>query len=532
MADMALLERALINADKAGDVEAAKMLAAEISRQRSATQPTAVAPDPTEGMSFGEKALAGAGKALTDIYRGGKQLLGVGDQKALQAEIDESKRLDAPLMRTGAGMAGNIGAKMAIAIPTAAIPGANTIAGSGLIGAGIEALTPVPTGDSRANNVALGAAGGAVGAGIAKILGRTINPIQSRLPPELQTLADKAVAEKIPLDAADLTGSRPLKVIRSVMESLPLTADKQAAINEAKRAAFNRAVLSNVGETADKATPDVLNAARSRIGDVFNDVSARNNVNLGDDFLEAIAKVDSAVTPFSNAQIKGSMHSPGLIDKALDLAGKGTISGQEYQKVRTVLGKSSADAFNSGNSELGGALKAIRNSLDEAATNSISGADQDAWRQARQQWQNLKVLEKAAAPNSADAVAGNVSPAKLAQALMSVDKNGMIYGTRGDNMGDLARIGQAFVKEQIPNSGTAERSLWTKILTGNPIESVWQTGIGGVSAPVQALINSKAGQSYLANGLLPMNARTQMLADILRQGAVGAGAALPSALLE
>lgn len=481
--------------------------------------------DPTDGMSTSEKALAGAGKAFVDLYRGGKQLLGVGDQKALQQEIDEAKRLDAPLMNTGAGMAGNIGANVLTAIPTAGIPGANTIVGGSLVGLGMGLINPVATGESRAKNAAAGAAGGAAGSTLAKVLGRATNPVQSRLPPELQDLADKALAAKIPLDAADLTGSRPLKVIRSVFESLPLTADKQAMINELKRQGFNKAVLSEIGEDSTKATPDVLNAARTRIGGVFNDLSGRNNVKLGDKFINAVADVDAAVTPFSNSQIRGTHHSPGLVDKALDLAAKKEISGTEYQKVRTVLGKQSKDAFNSGNSELGGALKAIRNSLDEAAGDSIPGADQSAWNQARNQWQNLKVVEKAAAPTSADAVAGNVSPAKLAQALMSVDKKGLTYGTRGDSMGDLARIGQAFVKEQIPNSGTAERSLWTQILTGNPIESIWQTGVGGVSAPVQALMNSKAGQAYLAKGLIPMNEKTKMIAELVRQGAIGGGTA-------
>ena len=38
-------------------------------------------------------------------------------------------------------------------------------------------------------------------------------------------------------------------------------------------------------------------------------------------------------------------------------------------------------------------------------------------------------MERAAAPNSADAVAGNVSPSKLAQVLLSTDRKGYTYGT-------------------------------------------------------------------------------------------------------
>lgn len=119
--------------------------------------------DPTEGMSAMEKGLAGTGKAFADMYRGGKQLLGIGDQKALQAEIDEARRLDAPLLNTTAGTVGNVLGNVAIAAPTAMIPGANTIAGGAALGALTGAAQPVATDESRFNNIKSGAIfGGAV----------------------------------------------------------------------------------------------------------------------------------------------------------------------------------------------------------------------------------------------------------------------------------------------------------------------------------------------------------------------------------
>lgn len=117
--------------------------------------------DPTEGMSAIEKGLAGTGKAFVDVYRGGKQLLGIGDQQALQKEIDESRRLDAPLMNTTAGTVGNVIGNVAIAAPTAMIPGANTIAGGAALGALSGATQPVATDESRFNNIKSGAIFGA-----------------------------------------------------------------------------------------------------------------------------------------------------------------------------------------------------------------------------------------------------------------------------------------------------------------------------------------------------------------------------------
>lgn len=114
--------------------------------------------DPTEGMSTTEKFLAGAGKAFVDAGRGVGQLVGLVDRK----DIDEAKKLDAPLMNTGAGTVGNIVGNVAAYAPLAVIPGANTIAGGALVGAGAGALQPVGTDDSRLNNAAIGAAAGGV----------------------------------------------------------------------------------------------------------------------------------------------------------------------------------------------------------------------------------------------------------------------------------------------------------------------------------------------------------------------------------
>lgn len=123
--------------------------------------------DPTEGMSFTEKALAGAGKALYDLGRGvGTLVTDVAPSAAkygfaTRKDIDEAKKLDAPLMNTGAGIAGNIAGNIAAFAPIAMIPGANTIAGGGLIGALTGALQPVGTNDSRVGNMELGGIAGA-----------------------------------------------------------------------------------------------------------------------------------------------------------------------------------------------------------------------------------------------------------------------------------------------------------------------------------------------------------------------------------
>src|SRR5574343_26045 len=157
-------------------------------------KPAAETPNPTEDMNALEKALAGAGKAFVDVGRGAGQMVGLVDQRS----IDEAKRLDAPLMDTGAGMAGNVGANLL----TALVPGGNTVKGAAMIGAGLSALQPTATGEDRGMNALTGAALGGGGALAAKGIGKAIGAAQGRM----ANLAAKVEA-KAAADAAAETAS-------------------------------------------------------------------------------------------------------------------------------------------------------------------------------------------------------------------------------------------------------------------------------------------------------------------------------------
>lgn len=152
--------------------------------------------DPTIDMSATERALAGAGKAFSDLGVGAGQLARAGieavapPKKSLsdlvtggagksfadtlglptQAEIDERKKRDAPLMSTTAGAVGNVVGNVAAAIPTVFIPGAQSLAGAALVGAVQGLVQPVASDESRLSNTALGGAAGAGGVA----LGRTL----------------------------------------------------------------------------------------------------------------------------------------------------------------------------------------------------------------------------------------------------------------------------------------------------------------------------------------------------------------------
>jgi len=119
-------------------------------------------------MSGMQKFNAGMGLAFQNIGRGAKQLVGG------QSDYAENKDIDRALMHTGAGAAGNVAGNIAAFAPLAVIPGANTVAGAGALGATAGALQPAEGVRERLTNMGVG---GALGAGTQALAG----PVAQRL---------------------------------------------------------------------------------------------------------------------------------------------------------------------------------------------------------------------------------------------------------------------------------------------------------------------------------------------------------------
>jgi hypothetical protein len=216
-------------------------------------------------------------------------------------------------------------------------------------------------------------------------------------------------------------------------------------IAQGQREAINQAAANSIGQQGSEVSASLLDAGTKTIGREFDRLQSATAPKLGNDFMSALADIETA-----NAA-RGSFRSPQidkLLNKSLDLAAQGNLSGQAYKEIRTQLSGEATSAFKSGDSTLGQALKTVRGALDDAAEQSLSKADQEAWKSARGQWGNLKVLLKG---NVAEA--GDVSAARVAQQLRS---QGPAFRTGNVNgpLADVARIGEGFKGPLNPNSGT------------------------------------------------------------------------------
>lgn len=509
--------------------------------------------DPTDGMSFGEKFAAGAGRSVVETGRGIKQLAtesanrtarnvwagldGIGadsaarfvfenagvplarELKQQQADIAEARRLDAPLMATGAGVAGNIvGGALQAAVPVGGAGAAVGLlgraapyAGAAARGAAYAGAQPVVEGESRLGNVAIGGAAGAAGQGLASFASRGAASAKDALAGPMRDSINAARAAGIPLHLSQVTNSTPLKYLSSVAGRLPFAGGGAAAARQAS--GFNRAVGRTFGVDAPALTDDVMQQARAGIGSVYDDVFSRNQIAMqpGDAvrMQSVVASARRDMTAENAEIIRNQFH------RVIDEFASGPMTGAKYQNLRGELADLAGG--HGKDSVVGKAIGKIRQTLDDAASRSVGTADAAALKRANAMWANMKTAEDALKQVNGGA-AGNVKPASLWP---------LVRKGSTKEMRELAKVGQNVLRQQLPDSGTADRMFMQNLL-----------GLGGgsvaatsdnpwVKAAGVGLLAGRAINSPLATrGLLAY----QPAAAASKQGLARLAAATPYAL--
>ena len=242
--------------------------------------------DFAKDMPVVEQFNAGMGKAFADIGRGAAQMVNAGPSAD---EVSEQRKLDAPLMRTAAGVTGNVAGNVTALAPAALIPGANTVAGAAALGAASGAIQPTEGTGERLKNMAVGGAigGGAqwLGSEGARMLG---NRAAEKDAIAAATQSRNAVRDATLKQAQEAGYVVPPSAVRNSfwgrrMESV---AGKAAIGQEA--AARNQAVTNNLaakelGLPANTPiTEEVLDQVRNQASQPYRDVSSL----MGRDLLE------------------------------------------------------------------------------------------------------------------------------------------------------------------------------------------------------------------------------------------------------
>lgn len=354
-------------------------------------------------------------------------------------------------------------------------------------------------------------AGGVGGAMLSDIGKRLITP--NPISPDRQKMVDTLASEGIEMTAGQKTGSKPLKYMESAASQVPGGGGRMASVQGRQSEQYTQAILKRMGVDAPRATPEVIDAALSRMGGEFDRLAANNTLRMdrkfAQEFGRAIDDYRNLVSPANQVPIV-EKYARDIVDVAKSTQ---MIEGPAYQQLRSTLGQQATAAYKSGNAALGEVLFKIQGSLDDAMARSAPQADRDAWNNVRRQYSVWKTIMPAVTAAGEGAAEGLLSPSAVRNAVKG--KNATAYARGKGDLAEVARAGEAVLKP-LPDSGTAGRAGAMSTLAalggagGYLAGGLPGTGAGVMAATVaepvlKALgaraIQSAMGQKYLGNQL-------------------------------
>lgn len=314
-------------------------------------------------------------------------------------------------------------------------------------------------------------------------------PITAERAAAVNTLRNEGVTD---LTAGQVTGRKPLQYLEAER-------GRGANLQESQAEQFTGAALRRVGEDATRATPEVVDRAFTRIGQQFDDLASRNTATLDNQFVQDLRNTADEYRSLVNApnQAPAVRNYVEEISNAVQQNG-GQIPGDVYQSLRSRMERTARGLGN--NPEARNAIRDMRGALDDVMERSIQAggnpADLAAWREARNQYRNLLVIEKAATGAGEGAAAGLISPAKLRETTVST--HGRRNYARGEgDFADLARAGVQTMSP-LPNSGTPGR-ISAQNMGAGALSLMGGVGGGAYSGGDP----TATGLGFLAGALLP-----------------------------
>lgn len=332
-----------------------------------------------------------------------------------------------------------------------------------------------------------GAAIGATLPGAAKIAGTIGGALgRSIVSNKNDDLARKAINEYgIPLDFASVKGGPMAKATKSILDDLMLTSNIGEARREAAQEGFNRAVGRQFGADAPSLTPDVVDAAKKKMGAEFTRIWGRNTLKIDPQFVQDLQQIQSdavsKLNPEQAAQVNRQVQN--LLQKAqgLDIDGAFANNWQSelrmaaesekglHQKVLTDLRKAALSAFN----------------------RSVSPEDAASLAMNTKQYKAFKTVEpllRKSSVGEAGREIGNVPAALLPSAVAKSYSD-----PSSVPLGELAQIGSRYMVDRTPRTGGSIRAGLQNlgVLGGAAMGGVPAVAIGVPSAlAAQAMLTS------------------------------------------
>ncbi len=503
--DARFLESALISAERAGDLEAAQVIAQALAPKMAEAQDTS----PLESV------LIGAGRTGDKLVSGVRKLwnTATGDDEELaaikrdQAERDKAYaalQIENPkstfagemlpyfAIPTGAGGAAGMRAAAGGAKVAKGLGARNVAAGLLKAGRGLKAskyadaaitgglLGGAYYNDDQGLSAGTGALGGLLGQAAGSAAAVAAKPIRSRLHGASERVANWARSKGFKLTPGQKTGSRSaMQWEQSASEMAPLAGPFQdMAEHNAKKA--NRIALDAMGEIGEQLDDVALGKADKRLSNRFEELTRGESINV-DNFFDAVeARISDTVDSLddvANWAAKQAENNP-VRKAAQDFLNRlregSTISGEAYQLLQSRFNKAATAAFKRGDGETGHVLAAMKNALDDLVEKSLGKDKLKAFQKVRAQWKTKIALEAPGVIRE-----GNVSLPFLHNVLKRTDKRGYLRGGNRSDFYEMARFGDYF--KPLSSSNTAKHSFMQNLVTQGALLGGLGGGLGGAS---------------------------------------------------
>jgi len=442
---------------------------------------------PTEGMSGTEKFFAGMGKGFTDVGRGVGQLMGLVSKE----DVDAARQRDQALMQTGAGVAGNVAGNVAATLPTAFIPGVNTVTGGAAVGAALGGLQPVGTDESRLSNMAMGGAAGAALPALMNVGKAAKAALYDPLAGQNRVMGGaltRAAGDKAQEIAKALRGQGAATQGVKLSAGTVSRNEGLAALEDAIRSQMPSGELARIGQTNRTALADALRGVAGTPEAMATAQAAREGSANSLYGAARMKGIDPAsLEPAAQQNIANFMQRipEDILARARELAKIGgtsmdnesSIQGMHW--VKKAIDSKIGTAVRSGDNEMARAYSTLQKDLLEGM--SQISPEYEAARQSYQklsqpinQMQVGEALSKKLIPATADDMPASLNYASLAKAMQDPDAVARLAtGFEGAKMGsilspeqlgtvqnvtsDASRIAEALKRGMGSGSPTARR---------------------------------------------------------------------------
>jgi len=236
--------------------------------------------------------VAGVGKAMSDMWLGGKQLaasVGMGDKEALAKEAADKEELDASLMRTGGGMVGKYGTDIAasflpMGIATKAIKGAGMIPGmarAAAAGGAQELLNPDKNYDPI-KQAGKGAAFGAGGDVVGRVAGRAYAPFRNKgagatSVENAALLNAEGLPHQIP---ATQTDSPMVQAMTNALEQIPIVGHGVRKARSGNLGWLTEKATAPTGKAVEELTPSARREMYARLNNEGNAFRTQDQIAM------------------------------------------------------------------------------------------------------------------------------------------------------------------------------------------------------------------------------------------------------------